>query len=254
MATPVQSRDINEDKMHQFLGKVVGDFGASLSSSLAYIGQKLGLYKALAANGSLTAAELAQKTNTNERYVREWLVNQAAGGYVEYDSASGRYSLTPEQATALTDEQSPFYVGGGFFVVKSMTAAVPRIEEYFRSGGGMRWGEHDPDLFVGTEKFFRPGYSAYLVSSWIPSLTGIEAKLQAGGKVADVGCGHGASTIIMAKAFPKSRFWGFDNHEPSIEHARQAAATAGVSDRVTFEVANAAEIPNEQFDLICFFD
>lgn len=254
MATPVPSREINEDKMHQFLGKVVGDFGASLSSSLAYIGQKLGLYKALAADGPLTPAELAAKTNTNERYVREWLVNQGAGGYVEYDAASGRYSLSPEQAVALTDEQSPFFVGGGFFVVKAMTQAVERIEDYFRNGGGMLWGEHNLDLFIGTERFFRPGYTAHLVSTWIPSLEGVEEKLKAGAKVADVGCGHGASTIIMAKAYPNSEFWAFDNHEASIEYAKRAAQEAGVADRVHFEVASAQTIPNEQFDLVTFFD
>jgi SAM-dependent methyltransferase len=254
MSTPVQSREINEDKMHQFLGKVVGDFGASLSSSLAYIGQKLGLYKTLAAGGPLTPAELAEKTNTNERYVREWLVNQAAGGYVEYDAASGRYSLSPEQAVALTEEQSPFFVGGGFFLVKAMTQAVERIEGYFRDGGGMLWGEHHPDLFVGTERFFRPGYTAHLINSWIPSLDGVEAKLKAGAKVADIGCGHGASTIIMAKAYPNSEFWGFDNHEGSIEHARRAAEEAGVSDRVHFEVASAQTLPNKEYDLVTFFD
>jgi SAM-dependent methyltransferase len=240
--------------MHQFLGKVVGDFGASLSSSLAYIGQKLGLYKALAADGPLTAAELAEKTNTNERYVREWLVNQAAGGYVEYDAASGRYSLSPEQAVALTEEQSPFFVGGGFFVVKAMTQAVERIEDYFRNGGGMLWGEHHPDLFIGTERFFRPGYTAHLVSTWIPSLEGVEEKLKAGAKVADVGCGHGASTIILAKAYPNSEFWAFDNHEASVEYAKRAAQDAGVADRVHFEVASAQTIPNKQFDLVAFFD
>jgi SAM-dependent methyltransferase len=240
--------------MHQFLGKVVGDFGASLSSSLAYIGQKLGLYKALAADGPLTAAELAEKTNTNERYVREWLVNQAAGGYVEYDAASGRYSLSPEQAVALTEEQSPFFVGGGFFVVKAMTQAVERIEDYFRKGGGMLWGEHHPDLFIGTERFFRPGYTAHLVSTWIPSLEGVEEKLKAGAKVADVGCGHGASTIILAKAYPNSEFWAFDNHEASVEYAKRAAQDAGVADRVHFEVASAQTIPNKQFDLVAFFD
>src|SRR6266404_10003506 len=254
MPAAIQQNAINEDKMNAFLGKVVGDFGASLSSALVYLGQKLGLYKELANGGSATPAELAQRTNTNERYVREWLINQAAGGYVEYDTASGRYSLTPEQAAALTDEQSPFYVGGGFFVIKAMTAAVSRIEEYFRKGGGMRWGEHDPDLFIGTEKFFRPGYSAHLVASWIPSLTGIEAKLKSGGKVADIGCGHGASTIIMAQAYPNSRFFGFDNHQASIQHARAAAAAAGVADRVTFEVADAQNFPGENYDLVCFFD
>lgn len=254
MSTPVQTREINEDKMHQFLGKVVGDFGASLSSALVYIGQKLGLYRTLAESGPLTPAELAQKTDTNERYVREWLINQAAGGYAEYDATSGRYSLTAEQSVALTDERSPFYVGGGFFVVKAMTQAVERIEDYFRNGGGMLWGEHHPDLFIGTERFFRPGYAAYLVASWIPSLTGIDEKLKAGGKVADVGCGHGASTIIMAQAYPNSEFWAFDNHEASVNYARKAAQDAGVTDRVNFEVANAQTIPDNQYNLITFFD
>ena len=254
MSAPVTHQPINEDKMHAFLGKVVGDFGAALSSSLVYIGQKLGLYKALASAGTVTPAELATATSTNERYVREWLINQAASGYIDYDSASGRYSLSPEQAMALTDESSPFYVGGGFYVVKAMTNAVNRIEDYFKNGGGMLWGDHDPDLFVGTERFFRPGYAAHLIATWIPALTGIEEKLKAGGKVADIGCGHGSSTIIMAQAYPKSRFWGFDNHEKSIATARQRAADAGVSDRVTFAVANASEIPDEQFDMVAFFD
>jgi len=254
MSTDGQAQAINEDKMNAFLGKVVGDFGASLSSALVYIGQKLGLYKAMSDAGPVTPTELAQRTNTNERYVREWLINQAAGGYAEYDAASGRYSLTPEQSVALTDEHSPFYVGGGFFVVKAMTGAVARIEDHFRKGGGMLWGEHDPDLFIGTEKFFRPGYAAHLVATWIPALTSVEDRLKAGGKVADIGCGHGASTIIMARAFPNARFWGFDNHEASIQHAREAAAAADVSDRVTFEVSDARTIPDEQFDLICFFD
>ena len=187
MATPIQTREINEDKMHQFLGKVVEDFGASLGSSLAYIGQKLGLYKTLATDGPLTPAELAEATNTNERYVREWLVNQAAGGYVEYDATTSRYSLNPEQATALVDEQSPFYVGGGFFVIKAMTQAVEKIEEHFRHGGGMLWGEHHPDLFIGTERFFRPGYAAHLVDAQrrpnaagnlsVPKLPGLGAVL-----------------------------------------------------------------------------
>ena len=254
MATAGAIRPINEDKMHAFLGKVVGDFGAALSSSLVYIGQKLGLYKAMAGDGPVTPAELAQKTSTNERYIREWLINQAAGGYVDYDAASGRYSLSPEQAVALTDEASPFFVGGGFYVVKAMTAAVSRIEDAFKNGGGMLWGEHDPDLFVGVERFFRPGYAAHLIASWIPALTGVEEKLKAGGKVADIGCGHGSSTIIMAQAYPKSKFWGFDNHEKSIETARQRAKDAGVSDRVTFEVANAGDFPDQQYDMIAFFD
>src|SRR6266480_2177169 len=256
MSAVTQPAPINEDKMNAFLGKVVGDFGAALSSSLVYIGQKLGLYKALASGEPVTPAELAQKTSTNERYVREWLINQAASGYVDYDAVSGRYSLAPEQAMALTDESSPFYVGGGFYVIKAMTHAVSRIEDSFKNGGGMLWGEHDPDLFVGTERFFRPGYAAHLIASWIPSLEGIEENLKAGGKVADIGCGHGASTVIMAQAYPNSRFWGFDNHEPSITKARERAKEAGVSDRVTFEVANASNFPGVEggYDLICFFD
>jgi len=254
MATAGPIRPINEEKMNAFLGKVVGDFGAALSSSLVYIGQKLGLYKAMAGDSPITPAELAQKTSTNERYIREWLINQAAGGYVEYDAASGRYSLSPEQATALTDEASPFFVGGGFYVVKAMTAAVSLIESAFKNGGGVLWGDHDPDLFVGTERFFRPGYAAHLIASWIPALTGVEEKLKAGGKVADIGCGHGSSTVIMAQAYPASKFWGFDNHEKSIGTARQRAKDAGVSDRVTFEVANASDFPDQQYDMIAFFD
>lgn len=254
MSAVTQPAPINEDKMNAFLGKVVGDFGAALSSSLVYIGQKLGLYKALASGESVTSAELAAKTSTNERYVREWLINQAASGYIDYDADSKRYSLAPEQAMALTDETSPFYVGGGFYVIKAMTHAVSRIEDAFKNGGGMLWGEHDPDLFVGTERFFRPGYAAHLIASWIPSLTGVEEKLKAGGKVADIGCGHGSSTIIMAQAYPNSRFWGFDNHEKSVDTARQRAEAAGVSDRVTFAVANASELPDEQFDMVAFFD
>ncbi len=254
MTQTARSQEINEDKMNAFLGKVVGDFGASLSSVLAYIGQKLGLYEALAGSDGMTPAELAAKTDTTERYVREWLINQAAGEYVHYDPATGKYSLLPEQAVALTDENSPFYVGGGFFVIKAMMNAQPRIADAFKNGGGMLWGEHDSDLFVGTEKFFRPGYTAHLVNEWIPAMTGIEEKLASGGKVADIGCGHGASTIIMAKAYPNSHFYGYDNHEPSISTARKKAEAAGVADRVHFAVASANDIPNEQFDLVCFFD
>jgi len=254
MSTAIPSRPIDEDKMHKFLGQVVTDIGAALSSSLAYIGQKLGLYKALADGGPQTPAELATTTLTNERYVREWLINQAASGYVDYDAASGRYTMAPEQAVALTEETSPFYVGGGFHVVKAMNGAVTRIEDHFRQGGGMLWGDHDPDLFVGTERFFRPGYTAHLIASWIPSLTGVDEKLKTGGKVADIGCGHGSSTIIMAQAYPNSRFWGFDNHPASIETATERAKDAGVSDRVTFATSNASEIPNESYDLVTFFD
>ncbi len=249
-----QTTEINEDKMNAFLGKVVGDFGASLSSVLGYIGQKLGLYEALAESDGLTPAELAEKTGTTERYVREWLVNQASGDYVHYNPSTGKYSMLPEQAVALTDENSPFYVGGGFFVIKAMMNAQPTIAEAFKNGGGLLWKDNDPDLFVGTEKFFRPGYTAHLVGEWIPALTGIEEKLKAGAKVADVGCGHGASTIIMAKAYPNSQFYGFDNHEASIATARKKAEEAGLADRVHFSVASASDFPDHDYDLVCFFD
>ena len=254
MSATGEVNQINQEKLEAFLGKVVTDFGAALSSSLVYIGQKLGLYKALAEGGPSTPAELAGRTGTQERYVREWLVNQASGGYVEYDPQTARFSLSPEQAAALADEESPAFVGGGFYLVKAMTNAVPRIIESFQQGGGILWGEHDPDLFVGVERFFRPGYRTHLVNDWIPALTGIEEKLKAGGLVADVGCGHGASTLIMAQAYPDSRFTGFDNHGPSVEHARRAAEEAGVADRVTFEVSSADAIPGGPYDLVCFFD
>jgi SAM-dependent methyltransferase len=254
MSSTGEARQIDQQKLDAFLGKVVTDFGAALSSSLVYIGQKLGLYKALAEAGPSTPAELAARTGTQERYVREWLINQATGGYAEYDPAGGKFSLSPEQAAALADEESPAFVGGGFYLVKAMSNAVPRITEAFQNGGGILWGDHDPDLFVGVERFFRPGYRMHLVNDWIPALTGIDEKLKAGGTVADVGCGHGASTIIMAQAYPNSRFHGFDNHAPSIEHARRAAEEAGIADRVTFEVASADAIPEGPYDLICFFD
>ncbi len=245
------ARPLNEEKLHAFVGKLVDDFGAAMSSQLCYIGQKLGLYKAMA-QGPMTSEELAAATNTVERYIREWLLNQAASGYVSY--ADGRYFLSPEQEVALVDEDSPFFVGGGFFVVKAMSQAAPRILEAFQKGGGMLWGEHDPDLFVGTERFFRPGYRAHLVNEWIPALEGVDARLREGGQVADVGCGHGASTIIMAQAYPNSRFCGFDNHVASIEHARAAAAEAGLSDRVSFEVVSATEFPGSGYDMVAFFD
>ena len=201
-----------------------------------------------------TPAELAGRTGTSERYLREWLLNQAASGYVEYDPASGRYRLPPEHALALTDEASPLFLGGGFQVLGAMAKATPRIVEGFQTGRGMLWGEHDPDLFAGTERFFRPGYAANLVSTWIPALDGADARLRAGGTVADVGCGYGASTIIMARAYPNSHFYGFDNHAPSIAAARRAAEAAGLDDRVTFAVASAQAFPGAGYDLITFFD
>ena len=251
---PLQTAAVDQDKLNAFLGRVIDDFGASLSATLVYIGQKLGLYHAMAGAGPVTPAELAKLTGTNERYIREWLLNQAAGGYVAYDPTTEQYHLPPEQAMALTDQESPAYVAGGFFVIKAMMQAAPRIEEAFRKGGGMLWHEHDPDLFIGTERFFRPGYQAHLVKEWIPALSGIDEKLSTGGTAVDVGCGHGMSTIIMAQAYPLSRFYGFDDHEPSIKRAQQLAIAAGVADRVTFNVSPAERIPDHQFDMVTFFD
>ncbi len=186
--------------------------------------------------------------------MREWLLNQASGEYIQYDPATQKYSMTPEQRTALTDEESPFYVGGGFYVLKAMANAQPRITEAFQNGGGLLWGDNDPDLFIGTEKFFRPGYNAHLTAEWIPAMTGAKEKLESGAKVADVGCGHGASTIIMAKTYPNSTFYGYDNHEASIKNAQAKAEAAGVADRVKFQVAGAGDFPDEKYDLIAFFD
>jgi 2-polyprenyl-3-methyl-5-hydroxy-6-metoxy-1,4-benzoquinol methylase len=245
---------IDEQKMHAFLGQAVGDIGAAMSAVLALIGDKLGLYKAMAGAGPMSVAELARKTGTMERYIREWLGNQAAGGYVVYDARTDKYTLPPEQATALADENSPFFVGGAWEVVAAVFKAEPRIAENFRTGRGLDWGEHDCRLFSGTERFFRPNYRGNLVSSWIPALDGVQAKLADGAKVADVGCGHGASTILMAQSFPKSHFYGFDMHAPSIETAADRARDAGVADRVTFDVASSTNYPGSGFDLVAHFD
>ncbi len=212
---------IDEAKMHAFLGQAVGDVGAAMSAVLALIGDKLGLYKAMAGAGLLSAAELARRTGTAERYIREWLGNQAAGGYVAYDAKTETYTLPQEQAAALADETSPFFVAGAFELIAAVFKAEPRMAENFRTGGGLDWGEHDCRLFSGTERFFRPNYRGNLVASWIPALDGVKDKLTTGGKVADIGCGHGASTILMAQAFPKSQFFGFDMHAPSIDTVRE---------------------------------
>lgn len=250
---------IDEAKLMGFLGKVVGDFGAAMGAATVDIGDRLGLYRTLAESGPTTPTELADRTGLNERYLREWLLSQAAGGYVEYDAATERYTLPPEHAVALADEDSPYFVAGGFGLILAAAKASPRIAEAFKTGAGMAWGEHDPGLFRGTERFFRPGYLGNLVGSWIPALDGVQEKLERGGSVADVGCGHGASTIVLAQAFPKSRFVGYDNHAPSIERAGQAARDARVSDRVRFEVAAARSIPASGgerggYDLLAFFD
>jgi SAM-dependent methyltransferase len=244
---------MNEDKLMGLVHQAVGDFGSILTGALVVLGDRLGLYRHLADAGRpLTSAELATAAGCAERYVREWLNGQAASGYVTY--ADGRYALSEEQAVAFTDESSPACVIGGFQAMLAATRAVDRLSVLFRTGEGLGWHEHHDDLFCGTERFFRPGYIANLTTSWIPALEGVEDKLRRGAKVADVGCGHGASTIIMAHAFPASTFTGFDYPVPSIEAARKAAAEAGLDDRVSFEVASAKEYPGTGYDLVGFFD
>jgi SAM-dependent methyltransferase len=244
---------MDQEKLEGFVHKALGDIGSALTASLVVIGDKLGLYKAMVGAGPLTSAELAKRTGTHERSVREWLSAQAAAGYIDYDAATNRYSLSPEHAVALTDEESPACVLGGFQGMTAAMRAGPKVTDAFRTGRGLGWHEHDPELFIGVERFFRPGYNANLVHAWIPSLDGVEDKLDDGAMVADVGCGHGASTIILAKAYPKSTFTGFDYHAPSIEKARARAKAAGVGDRVTFEVATAKTYPGT-YDLVTFFD
>ena len=245
---------VDEAKLMEFLGRIVVDAGATLAAALVVIGDKLGLYRALAAAGPLRPHELAERTGTTERYVREWLSAQAAGGYITYDSASERFSLTPEQAFALADPDSPVHLAGLFQLVTSVVGDEPAITEAFRTGDGVGWHEHGVGLFEGTERFFRAGYSGNLVTSWLPALDGVVEKLTRGASVADVGCGHGASTILMAKAYPASRFVGFDYHDRSITRARGQAADAGVTDRVRFEVARARSYPGSNYDLVTFFD
>lgn len=240
-------------KLDAFMGRFLSDLGAAFHAGMAVIGEQLGLYKRLA-EGAATSVELAARCGCDERYVREWLASQAAGGYVEYDPATGKFSLTEEQAFALATEGSPAYIPGAFEVATSALRAVPDMIERFRSGKGFGWHEHHHGLFHGTEKFFRPGYAAHLVQEWIPALEGVDARLRTGGKVADVGCGLGASTIIMAQAYPHSTFHGFDYHAPSIEWARKSAERAGVADRVKFDVAPARSFPGRDYDLVSVFD
>lgn len=249
--TQVPAIDMN--KLNAFIGQFVTDLGAAVHAGMVVIGEKLGLYKALAGE-PLNPAQLAAKTQTDERYLREWLASQAAGGYVTYDGKSGKFSLSEEQAFALAVEDSPAYLPGAFELALGSLAAVPRITEAFRTGAGMGWGEHVDGVFHGCEKFFRPGYAANLISAWIPALHGVRQKLEAGARVADIGCGKGSSTLLMAKAFPNSQFFGFDYHGKSIEAAREAAARNGVSDRVTFQVAKAKEFPGGNYDLVAVFD
>ena len=244
---------LDMDKLNAFIGQFVGDLGAAVHAGMVVIGEKLGLYKALAA-APMTPAELAAATHTDERYLREWLASQAAGGYITYDETTSKFSLTEEQAFALAKEDSPAYLPGAFELALGSLAAVPRIAESFRTGAGMGWHEHDDGVFHGCEKFFRPSYAANLVTSWIPALQDVQQKLEAGARVADVGCGKGASTLLMAKAFPKSHFFGFDYHDKSIQGARESAKRESLADRVTFEVAKAKEYPGKDYDFVAVFD
>jgi SAM-dependent methyltransferase len=248
------AQPINEAKLHEFMMKAVGEMGAAMNAALILVGDKLGIYKAMAGSGPMTSEEIAAKTKTHERYVREWLAAQSAGGFISYDSSTKRYTLPPEQALALADENSPAFLPGFFEIVSACIKDEPKVTEAFRTGKGLGWHEHDHCLFAGTERFFRPNYRAHLIAEWIPALGDVESKLKAGAKVADVGCGLGTSTILMAQAYPKSTFVGFDYHPASIQMAREAATKAGVSNRVKFEVASAKEFPGEGYQLVAFFD
>ncbi|KWR90289.1 class I SAM-dependent methyltransferase [Cupriavidus sp. IDO] len=244
---------VDEGRLNAFVEKFVHDIGAVMHAATVVVGDELGLYKALAEK-PMTAEVLAQKTHTDVRYLREWLSAQAASGYVDYDAASERFSLNEEQAFALAQEGSPAFIPGAFQIAVAQFRAIPKMIDIFRNGRGLGWHEHDPALFHGTERFFRPAYAAHLVTEWIPALDGMEARLRAGASVADVGCGHGASTIIMAQAYPASRFTGFDYHEPSIRYATEAARRAGVSGHVRFEVAAAKDFGGKDYDLVAVFD
>jgi SAM-dependent methyltransferase len=250
------TQEVDQAKLDEFVGRVVGELGAAISSAMVVLGDRLGLYRAMADGRPVSASELADRTATDGRYVREWLSNQAAGGYVSYDAGTDEFFLSPEQSVALAQEGDPSFVAGAFQVITAAIKDEEKVARAFQTGAGVGWHEHHHDLFRGTERFFRPGYSANLVSSWIPALDGVQAKLEAGARVADVGCGHGASTLLMAEAFPRSQFVGFDYHGESIEHARAAAGAIGdgLNGRVRFEVASAKEYPGTAYDLVCMFD
>ena len=254
MTATEQPAAVDMEKLMGFVFRAVDEVGATLNTALVVMGDRLGLYRALAGAGPLTPAELSERTSTNERYVREWLNAQAAGGFVEYDPDTSRYTLPAEHAIALTDESSPAYLPGLFQTAFGSVLDSPRITEAARTGEGFGWHAHGQDVFDGCERFFRPGYNANLISAWLPTLDGVMGKLHDGAKVADIGCGHGASTILMAQAFPASTFVGSDYHAGSIETARQRAAEAGVADRVTFEVAPASSYGGDEYDLVTMFD
>ena len=248
------TRELDEARLEQFLGQAVTDMGAAMNGVLVMLGGQLGLWKAMAEAGPLTAAEIAERSGIKERYVREWASAQAASGYVEYDSSAETFELSPEQAMAFANEDSPVYLLGGYNVISSTYKDREKIAERFRAGEGFGWHEHDPELFVGTEQFFRPGYRAHLVAEWIPTLEDVEDKLRRGANVADIGCGHGISTVLMAKAYPDSTIHGFDYHDASIERAKKIAEAEGVSRNTEFSVASAKDFPGAGYDLVCFFD
>lgn len=251
---PVDIKDVNDQKLEELQGKVVTDVAGSLGILLAYMGDQLDLYSALAEICPATSEELAASTGLKERYVREWLAANAAGGYITYDAATRQFTMSPEQAVIFAAEGHPACMQGFFQAVMSTYADEPKATQVFRSGEGLPWGDHSTCLFCGTERFFRPMYAANLIDSWIPALNGVKAKLEAGAKVADVGCGHGSSTILMAQAFPKSTFHGFDFHGPSIDHARQRARDTGVARNTIFEVSTAKGYPGKDYDLVAIFD
>jgi SAM-dependent methyltransferase len=246
------SAPVDEAKVDEFMARFVADMGAIASAPLVRIGDRLGLYRALADGGPATPAELAQRTGCSERYLREWLLNQGASGYASYDPQSGRYFLTPEQEFVLTQPDSPAHIMGAFQIAGAMYHDEAKIEERFRNGDGLDWGDHDHELFEGTDRFFAPSYRASLVTEWLPALDGVVERLEAGTRVADVGCGYGTSTLLMAQAFPKSEFIGFDNHRPSIDAAQRRADAAGLTDRVTFQAADAEGLPGEYGFAACF--
>jgi SAM-dependent methyltransferase len=245
---------VDEVKLEAFMGQALGDLGAAISGLMVYLGDRLGLYKAMADAGPVSPAALAAKTGTDERYVREWLDNQAAGGYVAYDAHARTYELPAEQALALADEDSPAFLPGGFTGIVAAYVDADTFVDAFRTGRGVGWHEHDGRLFLGTERLFRPGYKGHLVSEWIPELDGVDDRLRFGATAADIGCGHGASTILMAQAYPASRFVGYDYHAASIDTARRRASEAGVADRVRFDIASAKDYPQDGYDLVTFFD
>ena len=244
---------VNEEKLNALLGKMVGDLGAAVNGALVIIGDKLGLYKALQENGAMTSQELADKTGTAERYIREWSSAQAAQRYLDYDDSAQKFSLSAEQAMVFADNDSPVIMTGGFYAVSSVYHDEPHVVEAFKTGEGVSWGDHCSCLFCGTEKFFRPSYKHNLVQAWIPSLDGVEAKLKAGVKVADIGCGHAVSTILMAEAYPNSQFVGIDIHQASIDHATQAAKERGISN-ISFEVGDATQVDKTGFEFVACFD